>query len=276
MLYLIEILHQTTTSLTTCPRRIGCILSKFYIKPQLAGRLPRGSLRCILSKFYIKPQRSTLYGWKSMVVSYRNSTSNHNSLEAYIRQMKLYLIEILHQTTTTRPVLEKRSVLYLIEILHQTTTSLNGWRLTLELYLIEILHQTTTLAYIFYTVSCCILSKFYIKPQQRCQTKWGKFRCILSKFYIKPQPAECFFDSHCCCILSKFYIKPQQLDTIYGNSQVVSYRNSTSNHNVGGSVGFSNLVVSYRNSTSNHNFEGRDSNSVKLYLIEILHQTTTR
>ena len=186
-LYLIEILHQTTTSLTTCPRRIGCILSKFYIKPQhrgrhhevvgscilskfyikpqLAGRLPRGSLRCILSKFYIKPQRSTLYGWKSMVVSYRNSTSNHNSLEAYIRQMKLYLIEILHQTTTTRPVLEKRSVLYLIEILHQTTTSLNGWRLTLELYLIEILHQTTTLAYIFYTVSCCILSKFYIKPQ---------------------------------------------------------------------------------------------------------------
>ena len=56
-LYLIEILHQTTTLLPssgTCPR---CILSKFYIKPQLSlpGLFCRNG--CILSKFYIKPQQ---------------------------------------------------------------------------------------------------------------------------------------------------------------------------------------------------------------------------
>ena len=34
----------------------------------------------------------------------------------------LYLIEILHQTTTARVALDEAITLYLIEILHQTTT----------------------------------------------------------------------------------------------------------------------------------------------------------
>ena len=38
--------------------------------------------------------------------------------------VRLYLIEILHQTTTLKMVSLIRSLLYLIEILHQTTTSL--------------------------------------------------------------------------------------------------------------------------------------------------------
>ena len=55
-LYLIEILHQTTTLDFAHEFFISCILSKFYIKPQppaMAGDLFKG---CILSKFYIKPQ----------------------------------------------------------------------------------------------------------------------------------------------------------------------------------------------------------------------------
>ena len=56
------------------------------------------------------------------VVSYRNSTSNHNS--RYTKQFGclLYLIEILHQTTTLEGVEHFGAALYLIEILHQTTT----------------------------------------------------------------------------------------------------------------------------------------------------------
>ena len=56
-LYLIEILHQTTTHCKCIQFTLCCILSKFYIKPQhgpLASHIPRC---CILSKFYIKPQR---------------------------------------------------------------------------------------------------------------------------------------------------------------------------------------------------------------------------
>ena len=36
--------------------------------------------------------------------------------------LRLYLIEILHQTTTLRTELDYEMKLYLIEILHQTTT----------------------------------------------------------------------------------------------------------------------------------------------------------
>ena len=103
-LYLIEILHQTTTH----DRRFWfpnrCILSKFYIKPQL--RLERELTRCscILSKFYIKPQLIGILVIELLVVSYRNSTSNHNSFKHAFFQELLYLIEILHQTTTPPPL----------------------------------------------------------------------------------------------------------------------------------------------------------------------------
>ena len=57
------------------------------------------------------------------VVSYRNSTSHHTS--QYQRNIfePLYLIEILHQTTTYMAVRIIMASLYLIEILHQTTTA---------------------------------------------------------------------------------------------------------------------------------------------------------
>ena len=78
------------------------------------------------------------------VVSYRNSTSNHNAGTTTPNSALLYLIEILHQTTTAVAVI------------------VIGWKL----YLIEILHQTTTFSQSISTRNGCILSKFYIKPQQ--------------------------------------------------------------------------------------------------------------
>ena len=98
---------------------------------------------CILSKFYIKPQHNSNRRLSWQVVSYRNSTSNHNYRLRNEAQTALYLIEILHQTTTTPAVSGVISRLYLIEILHQTTTAEGVRR----------------------SGVCCILSKFYIKPQ---------------------------------------------------------------------------------------------------------------
>ena len=187
------------------------------------------------------------------------------------------------------------------------------------LYLIEILHQTTTEPSRTDMIRCCILSKFYIKPQLRDSLRYSDFRCILSKFYIKPQPLDSAVSRRESCILSKFYIKPQQLFALikirrccilskfYIKPQhqpqtsdiprVVSYRNSTSNHNKASDALFCVFVVSYRNSTSNHNKARRTINILEvvsyrnstsnhnnavplysywvLYLIEILHQTTT-
>ena len=125
-LYLIEILHQTTTFDFRPRYSPGCILSKFYIKPQPSRCRRICVYRCILSKFYIKPQPSSLPRVLPRVVSYRNSTSNHNV----------------------------------------------AWRLCYVywLYLIEILHQTTTPLSSPLPFCCCILSKFYIKPQQSAKT----------------------------------------------------------------------------------------------------------
>ena len=143
----------------------------------------------------------------------------------------LYLIEILHQTTTIEDCQTPRKSLYLIEILHQTTTKDVAEEMKEKLYLIEILHQTTTPPPLPYPLR----------------------RCILSKFYIKPQPTS-FFN----------VLLP-----------VVSYRNSTSNHNSIGETQVAPSVVSYRNSTSNHNDYYTTFGRNGLYLIEILHQTTT-
>ena len=165
----------------------GCILLKFYIKPQHTANVYNllyvVSYRNSTSNHNMSHWRATSQG----VVSYRNSTSNHNSRAYPNSLMSLYLIEILHQTTTVTAAAQLLAQLYLIEILHQTTTSTGSKPV----------------------ISCCILSKFYIKPQQ------------YSDFGIQ--------------II------------------VVSYRNSTSNHNCDACGCPRFFVVSYRNSTSNHN-----------------------
>ena len=164
---------------------------------------------CILLKFYIKPQHTANVYNLLYVVSYRNSTSNHN---------------MSHWRATSQGVVSYRN----------STSNHNAGTTTPNsalLYLIEILHQTTTFGYSSILERCCILSKFYIKPQHL--TLIGK--------------------NNLSCILSKFYIKPQLRDWLRYVCTVVSYRNSTSNHNNRSSHNIGQLVVSYRNSTSNHN-----------------------
>ena len=142
-LYLIEIPHQTTTyGVCSCPHQ-SCILSKFHIKPQLT---PRGTV-C------------------RDVVSYRNSTSNHNLFRLLLPLLRLYLIEIPHQTTTvaTRRAQSERCILSKFHIKPQP------WR-----------EQVSTLRR-------CILSKFHIKPQLPKCIGVADPSCILSKFHIKPQ-----------------------------------------------------------------------------------------
>ena len=106
-----------------------------------------------------------LYSYWVQVVSYRNSTSNHNAKSGNFALAALYLIEILHQTTTRKEMDNLEKKLYLIEILHQTTTLRRGFGSAQSLYLIEILHQTTTCIRCGLILLSCILSKFYIKPQ---------------------------------------------------------------------------------------------------------------
>ena len=231
-LYLIEILHQTTTHCKCIQFTLCCILSKFYIKPQLQMYTIYFTFRCILSKFYIKPQ------------------------------LQMYTIYF-----TFRCILSKFYI---------------KPQLVLEALLLP---------------PCCILSKFYIKPQLMMTTREGSMRCILSKFYIKPQRVHTSFENGLVVSYrnstsnhNRVTINPRLRSVVsYRNSTsnhnsrsvlpikppVVSYRNSTSNHNRGFCHRADHEVVSYRNSTSNHNIVHTMGRNTALYLIEILHQTTT-
>ena len=101
--------------------------------------------------------------------------------------------------------------------------------------------------------SRCFLFQFYIKPQPHMGVKERLIRCFLFQFYIKPQPPMPTGWMHSSCFLFQFYIKPQQFDRRVRGYGVVSYFNSTSNHNNPRTV-----MPGYR-----------------LFLISILHQTTT-
>ncbi len=143
--------------------------------------------------------------------------------------------------------------MYLIEILHQTTTTSYLSFHRSQLYLIEILHQTTTFCRAVLSLMRCILSKFYIKPQHIS----GRLRLSDVVSYRNST------SNH------------NSTEVGWRTGKVVSYRNSTSNHNVTPFARLPFRVVSYRNSTSNHNSCLCISGETALYLIEILHQTTT-
>ena len=167
---------------------LRCILSKFYIKPQLDLPQFPPFWRCILSKFYIKPQLRWQRPDFCCVVSYRNSTSNHN-----VDAVSMSGVSVVSYRNSTSN--------------HNTFVVI---RSPFRLYLIEILHQTTTLKMASSKRYSCILSKFYIKPQLAIASRLQEYSCILSKFYIKPQLSRSKASHH----------------------RVVSYRNSTSNHNI--------------------------------------------
>ena len=252
-LYLIEILHQTTTGGSPSIRFPRCILSKFYIKPQPPSAPGTRVTSCILSKFYIKPQHVKPANCFLYVVSYRNSTSNHNisaggssgsSVVSYrnstsnhntngLQRFCLQVVSYRNSTSNHNSCLciSEETALYLIEILHQTTTRVETFRLMFGLYLIEILHQTTTLVCVLMRKQPLYLIEILHQTTTQTLLVIWHIGCILSKFYIKPQLAS----------LSQF---------AYG-------------------------VVSYRNSTSNHNLKDCQFEPLPLYLIEILHQTTT-
>ena len=143
------------------------------------------------------------------VVSYRNSTSNHNRVCGYSSGRRV--VSYRNSTSNHNNVARIFSIVSVVSYRNSTSNHNQGGSIAFNdrLYLIEILHQTTTSARARTFSLCCILSKFYIKPQHLRVTKSNASRCILSKFYIKPQHGFCF-DVWCF---------------------VVSYRNSTSNHN---------------------------------------------
>ena len=188
-----------------------------------------------------------------MVVSHSNSTSNHNIIGVAAVRPKV----VSHSNSTSNHNISleeaRLELLFLIPILHQTTTYERSGKRCALLFLIPILHQTTTAMQTSTSSRCCFSFQFYIKPQPRRLNQCEELGCFSFQFYIKPQQviSRMFFDI------------------------VVSHSNSTSNHNTHSVSARCEEVVSHSNSTSNHNGTAYSFLYLLLFLIPILHQTTT-
>ena len=144
-------------------------------------------ISCVISFFYIKPQLSSSSRYHRNVALYLSSTSNHNFEKGGIVGGKLRYIFLLHQTTT-----------HSFSLPH---------------------------------TAGCVISFFYIKPQQRRGYKTLFSSCVISFFYIKPQLTASLSAAVNGCVISFFYIKPQHAPAKDLISQVALYLSSTSNHN---------------------------------------------
>ena len=143
-LFLIPILHQTTTLKRLLCGLLSCSSFQFYIKPQ---PITASSLFIpVVPHSNSTSNHNVLRRFRSflLVVPHSNSTSNHNSLSSSVAFQGLFLIPILHQTTTEQAMQILINELFLIPILHQTTTKRAGGCNSRRLFLIPILHQTTT------------------------------------------------------------------------------------------------------------------------------------
>ena len=144
----IFLLHQTTTSSYKLRLILCCVISFFYIKPQL------------------QQHTSEIF----RVVLYLSSTSNHNR---YIEQIAAHFVVLyLSSTSNHNPEARKASLIRLcyIFLLHQTTTSRLMRDYNALLCYIFLLHQTTTGFLTQILLASCVISFFYIKPQQWPQT----------------------------------------------------------------------------------------------------------
>ena len=166
------------------------------------------------------------------VVSLIYPTSNHNRCESSVETLALYLLYILHQTTT----ICRR---YFAE-----------W----QLYLLYILHQTTTLCLCPIKIDSCISYISYIKPQLRHILRSLAPRCISYISYIKPQLFYRKKRPPNCCISYISYIKPQHRNLLVIRLRVVSLIYPTSNHNRKSLFRLLSMVVSLIYPTSNHNY----------------------
>ena len=184
----ILILHQTTTLSALGMIAVSCLISLFYIKPQQYTTKSLCGTGCLISLFYIKPQPVISCYRLDHVVLYPYSTSNHN----FILLLICVRFVVLYPYSTSN---------------HNSCRSLTPSN---QLSYILILHQTTTRRLPCLSVSSCLISLFYIKPQHNDVSIPSGQGCLISLFYIKPQLCTDILMLLICCLISLFYIKPQQ------------------------------------------------------------------
>ena len=181
-------------------KRINCTVGEYF--KQIIERLEKVEKYSSASKHKV-----TLV----LVSQFRSVNMRFDELDlTYLREFEIFLSQKGNVNNSCNYAAFQYCRLYLIEILHQTTTHCKCIQFTLCCILSKFYIKPQHLRHRPNNENGCILSKFYIKPQQLLRTNYEPTGCILSKFYIKPQLQIALPLRTAGCILSKFYIKPQQ------------------------------------------------------------------
>ena len=171
------------------PRTVGALGRKRFVG-EFHTRGGHTALCCrLISSFYIKPQLWLETISLQIIVLYRLSTSNHNSIISLVLMRLLSYIVFLHQTTTRGQLGDDRENCLISSFYIKPQQPIQGYCLP----------------------SYCLISSFYIKPQHVCDINDLYHYCLISSFYIKPQPSALSRCSRVDCLISSFYIKPQPL-----------------------------------------------------------------
>ena len=180
-------------------KRINCTVGEYF--KQIIERLEKVEKYSSASKHKV-----TLV----LVSQFRSVNMRFDELDlTYLREFEIFLSQKGNVNNSCNYAAFQYCRLYLIEILHQTTTIAKARMFTERCILLKFYIKPQPSFSGSCLALCCILSKFYIKPQL-CQLSNNKTAsCILSKFYIKPQLSRLRILLDNGCILSKFYIKPQ-------------------------------------------------------------------
>ena len=177
--------------------------------------------------------------------------NDHKIFEIY-RKKWCYIL-LLHQTTTFPANGTKLSELCYIFLLHQTTTDSVAPIVMPVLCYIFLLHQTTTRGKSCFRALCCVISFFYIKPQQDILADVSAAVVL----YLSST------SNHNC------------KGWTYSYSTVVLYLSSTSNHNSQGIardlLKLCYIFLLHQTTTNNHIIKTTET----LCYIFLLHQTTT-
>ena len=120
---------------------------------------------CLLSFFYIKPQLLPVIPDIGRIVFYPSSTSNHNCLIEEVQEREIVFYPSSTSNHNHTMWTRTSQVLSFILLLHQTTTTGCHRCMVRELSFILLLHQTTTIQLSPRHNNYCLLSFFYIKPQ---------------------------------------------------------------------------------------------------------------
>ena len=99
-LFIILFLHQTTTQFVFRMRFHLLFIILFLHQTTTSPTFTRKRLCCLSSCSYIKPQRPFLVLLTILVVYHLVPTSNHNPSSSLRTSLLLFIILFLHQTTT--------------------------------------------------------------------------------------------------------------------------------------------------------------------------------